>query len=115
MTEELQTVNYIRNRIIHRSTDDVLFRHWFGRKTSLKHLKRFGNIAHVLIPQHKRNKFQTHMLKGVIVGYSYSTEGYRIWISETNKIIEPFEYEDDDCSLTIEVKPEIQQEKANKN
>ena len=86
--EALQTTAYLRNRTFHSSIKDIPFTRWFHRKPSLKHLKRYGCLAFVHVPSQKRDKFQPRAKKGVLVGYSSSTRGYRIWIPEEETIYE---------------------------
>ncbi|GFU27984.1 retrovirus-related Pol polyprotein from transposon TNT 1-94 [Nephila pilipes] len=55
--------------------------------TSVYHLHVFGTECFVHVPQQKRRKWDKKSIKGVFVGCSGETDGYRIWIKDQNKVI----------------------------
>lgn len=45
-------------------------------------------LAYAGIPRQHRRKLEARALKGYMIGYAFSTRGYRIWIPESGRIIE---------------------------
>ena len=66
--EAIQIVVYIHNRIREKVYAHELY---FGRKPNLRHLRVFGSIAYVHVPDEKRRKLEAKSEKCVLVGYSY--------------------------------------------
>ncbi|KAL0356269.1 UNVERIFIED_CONTAM: Retrovirus-related Pol polyprotein from transposon RE1 [Sesamum radiatum] len=60
---------------------------WSGRKPSAKHLRVFGSICYVHIPTEKRHKLEEKTEKGIFLGYSTQSKGYRIYNLKTKKLI----------------------------
>lgn len=54
------------------------------------------------LPTQKCIKFQPRAQKGILVGYSTSTKGYKIWIPAENRIIETKHVKFDESKLDIE-------------
>ncbi|KAL5556508.1 hypothetical protein UlMin_038744 [Ulmus minor] len=60
---------------------------WSGRKPSTKHLRVFGCICYTHIPQEKRSKLDEKTEKGIFLGYSTQSKGYRVYRLRKNKLI----------------------------
>ncbi|KAK4398435.1 Retrovirus-related Pol polyprotein from transposon TNT 1-94 [Sesamum angolense] len=60
---------------------------WSGKKPSAKHLRVFGSICYVHIPTEKRHKLEEKTEKGIFLGYSTQSKGYRIYSLKTKKLI----------------------------
>ncbi|KAK4408464.1 Retrovirus-related Pol polyprotein from transposon TNT 1-94 [Sesamum angolense] len=60
---------------------------WSGKKPSAKHLRVFGSICYVHIPTEKRHKLEENTEKGIFLGYSTQSKGYRIYNLKTKKLI----------------------------
>ncbi|KAL0393153.1 UNVERIFIED_CONTAM: Retrovirus-related Pol polyprotein from transposon RE2 [Sesamum radiatum] len=60
---------------------------WSGKKPSAKHLRVFGSICYVHIPTEKRHKLEEKTEKGIFLGYSTQSKGYRIYNLKTKKLI----------------------------
>jgi len=58
---------------------------WNGRKPNIKHLKRFGCVAYMIIKKERRKKFDSKVMKGIFVGYA-ANNTYRVYIPRTRKI-----------------------------
>ncbi|KAL0319034.1 UNVERIFIED_CONTAM: Retrovirus-related Pol polyprotein from transposon TNT 1-94 [Sesamum angustifolium] len=58
-----------------------------GKKPSAKHLRVFGSICYVHIPTEKRHKLEEKTEKGIFLGYSTQSKGYRIYNLKTKKLI----------------------------
>lgn len=60
---------------------------WSGLKPSAKHLKVFGCVCYVHIPKEKRSKLDDKTHKGIFMGYSPQSKGYRVYSIEEKKLI----------------------------
>ena len=63
--EVVRTAVYIQNRIGENVSPDELY---FRRKPNLRHLRVFGSIAYVHVPNEKRSKLDPKSEKCVLVG-----------------------------------------------
>ena len=43
---------------------------WSGRKPSAKHLRVFGSISHIHVPDQRRHKLEDKTIRGIFLGYS---------------------------------------------
>ncbi|KAL0392758.1 UNVERIFIED_CONTAM: Retrovirus-related Pol polyprotein from transposon TNT 1-94 [Sesamum radiatum] len=57
------------------------------QETFSKHLRVFGSICYVHIPTEKRHKLEEKTEKGIFLGYSTQSKGYRIYNLKTKKLI----------------------------
>jgi transposase InsO family protein len=57
-----------------------------GRTPSLRHLRVFGCMVFVHIPERYRNKLESRSECGVFVGYDDSTKGYRVYLPHKRTI-----------------------------
>ena len=77
--EAIWTAIYIQNRISTTgekvSTDELYFRH----KTNLKHLRVFGSITYVHVPDETWKKIDAKSDKCILVGYSHAQKGYKCY------------------------------------
>jgi hypothetical protein len=55
-------------------------------KPNVEHLRIFGCPVYIHIPKDKRKKLEPSRKKGIVVGYSESSEAYIIYILEQHKI-----------------------------
>ena len=85
--EAVATAVYIMNRTptaaVHGMTPEEKFT---GRKPNLAHLKVFGCIAYVHIPDELRSKLDPKAEKCVFVGYSLDQKGYRCYNPITREL-----------------------------
>ena len=49
--------------------------------------RMFGCLTYSHVPFEKRTKLEPTLEKGILVGYSETTKGYRIYIPEQQKIV----------------------------
>jgi hypothetical protein len=54
-------------------------------RQSVQHLRAFGTITYVGVPQQTRGKLDPKAKRGILVGYAVSTKGYRIWLPQEKK------------------------------
>ncbi|GAU33542.1 hypothetical protein TSUD_143350 [Trifolium subterraneum] len=63
------------------------FEAWYERKPSVEHLRIFGCVCYLHVPNVKRDKLETKSVVGIFLGYSSNSKGYRIYNLETKKIL----------------------------
>jgi hypothetical protein len=81
------TAVYIMNRtpttIIHGMAPEEKFT---GKKPDVSHLKVFGCIAYVHVPDEKKSKLDPKADKCIFIGYSSEQKGYRCFNPSTRKL-----------------------------
>lgn len=87
--EALQTAVYLYHRLPHRALKNTTpHEMWFGNRPSTKHLRIFGCLAQVLVPETRRHgKLSDRTENAVMVGYGESRKGWRLWNPATKRII----------------------------
>lgn len=86
-TEAVSTAVYIMNRTPTAAIHDVAPEERFcGKKPDLSHLKVFGCIAYVHIPDELRTKLDPKAEKCIFIGYSLEHKGYRCYNLETREL-----------------------------
>ncbi|GFW34264.1 retrovirus-related Pol polyprotein from transposon TNT 1-94 [Trichonephila clavipes] len=86
--EALLCFTYAWNRICHKDSKKTPFEKYSGRKPSVLYLKPFGFLAYSGVPKQIRKKFDMRVKMGNIMGYAQRTKGYRIWLTDENKLVE---------------------------
>jgi hypothetical protein len=85
--EVVATVVYIMNRTptaaVHGMTPEEKF---IGKKPNVSHLKVFGYIAYVHVPDEKRSKLDPKAEKCIFIRYSLEQKGYRCFNPSTQKL-----------------------------
>jgi len=85
--EVVTTVVYIMNRTpivaIHGMTLEEKFT---GKKPNVSHLRVFGYIAYVHVPDEKRSKLDPKVEKCIFIAYSSEQKGYRCFNPYTRKL-----------------------------
>lgn len=72
---------YIQNRRPHSILENIALEDTFtGIKPNLSHLRIFGCLVYIHMPKEKRTKLEPSVKKGIFVGYSENTKGYRVYI-----------------------------------
>lgn len=70
-TEATNTAVYIQNRCPHSIIENITPKEAFTRnKPDLSHLRIFGCLVYIHVPQEKRSKLEPSRKKGIFVGYS---------------------------------------------
>ena len=78
---------YIRNRIPSGKRTESAYEVLKRVKPSVSHIKTFCSKKFVHIPDAKRKKLEPKCLVGILVGYSETTKGYRVFIPAFRKIV----------------------------
>ena len=86
--EAVYTAVYILNRCPTKSVKDKTpIEAWNGKKPSAKHLRVFGSICYIHIPDVKRHKLEDKTIRGIFLGYSNISKGYRVYNLQTKKLV----------------------------
>lgn len=79
--EAITTANYIRNRCPTKGiSDGIPYNRWIGEKPDISNLHTFGEEVYILDKNPSRGKFDPKGIKGIFVGYSEKSKGFRIWL-----------------------------------
>jgi hypothetical protein len=84
--EAVATTVYIMNQTpiaVHGMTLEEKFT---GKKPDVSHLKVFGYIAYVHVPDEKKSKLDPKAEKCIFIGYSLEQKGYRCFNPPTRKL-----------------------------
>jgi hypothetical protein len=85
--EVVATAVYIMNRtptiVVHAMTHEEKFT---GKKLDVSHLKVFGCITYVHVPDEKRSKLYPKAEKCIFIGYSLEQKTYRCFNPSTQKL-----------------------------
>ena len=75
--EAVYTSAYLQNRLPSKAIEDDVtpMEKWCGHKPNVSHLRMFGSICYVHIPDQKRRKLDAKAKCGILIGYSNQTKG----------------------------------------
>ncbi|XP_022764214.1 uncharacterized protein LOC111309412 [Durio zibethinus] len=86
--EAVNTSVYLLNRLPTKALKgNTPFEAWYGSKPSVHHLRVFGSICYVFVPDIKRDKLDQKAEICIFLGYSNITKGYRTYNPLTGKMI----------------------------
>ncbi|KAK2983322.1 hypothetical protein RJ640_016060 [Escallonia rubra] len=78
--EAVDCAVYLSNRSPTRSVwNQTPQEAWSGYKPSVSHLKVFGSIAYVHVPDQQRKKLDDKSEKFIFIGYSQESKGYKLY------------------------------------
>jgi len=82
--EAVNTACYVQNRILIRPIlDKTPYELWKGRKPNISYFKPFGCECYILNTRDQIGKFDSKVDKGIFLGYSDTSRGYRVYNSRT--------------------------------
>jgi transposase InsO family protein len=88
-TQAVHTTVHIQNRVMLRNnTDKTPYELWKGRPTNVKHFRVFGSKCYIKREDGRMGKFDSHVDKGVLVGYSSTRKAYKCYNLRLNKVVE---------------------------
>jgi len=83
----IATIVYIMNRTPIATVHDMTPKEKFtGKRSDVSHLKVFGCIAYVHVPNERRLKLDPKAEKCIFIGYSLEQKGYRCFNPSTRKL-----------------------------
>ncbi len=86
--DAVQCAVYLLNRCPTKSLNAMTpYEAWSAYKPSVSHLRIFGSIAYIKVPEARRTKLEDKGEKCILLGYSDMTMGYRLYNPLTKKII----------------------------
>ncbi|GKC58344.1 retrovirus-related pol polyprotein from transposon TNT 1-94 [Tanacetum coccineum] len=86
--EAVNWSNYVLNRCPNAALIDITPEEaWSGNRPSISHLRVFGCLANVHIPQQQRTKLDDRSMECVLLGFSDESKAYKLLNPTTNKII----------------------------
>ena len=84
--EAVNTAVYLQNRLPTRDFTKTPYEIWTGEKPNLAHIRVFGSVAYMHIPDVKRFKLDEKSKKLVLVGFCEVSKAYRLLDISNNKI-----------------------------
>lgn len=85
--EAVSTAAYLINRLPSSGTLRTPFEIWTGSKPDLSNLRVFGCKALAHVPKADRKKFDSKSTDCIMLGYSETTKGYRLYDKVKRKLI----------------------------
>jgi hypothetical protein len=88
-TQAVHTTVHIQNKVmIRKNTDKTPYEIWKRRPTNVKHFGVFGSKCYIKREDGRMGKFDSHVDKGVLVGYSSTMKAYKCYNLRLNKVVE---------------------------
>jgi hypothetical protein len=88
-THAVPTTFHIQNRVMLRNSNDKTpYKLWKGIPTNVKHFRVFGSKCYIKREDGKMGNFDSHVDKGVLVGYSSTRKAYKCYNMRLNKVVE---------------------------
>jgi hypothetical protein len=88
-TRAVHTSVYIQNRVMLRNKNEKTpYELWKGRPTNLKHFRVFGSKCYIKREDGRMRNFDSHVDKGVLVGYSSTRKAYKCYNLRLKKVVE---------------------------
>jgi hypothetical protein len=82
-------VVHIQNRVMLRNnTNKTPYELWKGRPANVKHFIVFGSKFYIKREDGRMGKFDSHVEKGILVGYSSTRKAYKCYNLILNKFVE---------------------------
>ena len=94
--EALSTAVYLKNR------DMTPHEAWSGSKPNVKHLRVFGCMAYSHIPKDERSKLDSKAKQCILLGYSSTTKGYRLYDIKREQVFHSRDVVFDEMKLGIQ-------------
>ncbi|KAE8676644.1 hypothetical protein F3Y22_tig00111582pilonHSYRG00249 [Hibiscus syriacus] len=85
---------------------------WSGRKPDISHLRTFGSIAHVHVPDERRTKLGDKSESFIFIGYDANSKGYKLYNPNNKKFVISRDVFEEDEQTMREQLDESQQELA---
>jgi transposase InsO family protein len=99
LTRVVHTTVHIQNRLILiNNTNKTPYELWKGRPANVKHFRTFGSKCYIKREDGRMGKFDSHVDKGVLVGYSSTRKAYKCYNLILNKVMESINVTIDETS-----------------
>lgn len=60
---------------------------WSGAKPLVEHLRVFGCVCHIHVPDAKRTKLESKSISGILLGISDESKGYKVYDPVSKKVV----------------------------
>jgi hypothetical protein len=88
-THAVHTIVKIQNKVmLKNNTDKTPYELWKGRPTHVEHFIVFGRKCYIKREDGRMGKFESHLDKGVLVGYWSTRKTYKCYNLRLNKVVE---------------------------
>jgi hypothetical protein len=74
--------------MLKNNTEKTPFELWKGRPTNVKHFRVFGSKCYIKKEDGRMGKFDSHVEKIVLIGYSSTRKEYKCYNLSLNKFVE---------------------------
>jgi hypothetical protein len=74
--------------MVRNNTDKTPYKLWKGRPTNVKHFRVFGSKCYIKREDGRMGKFDSHVEKGILAGYSSTRKAYKCYNLRLNKVVE---------------------------
>ena len=102
--EAVNTSCHIGNRIFFRvGTKKTTYEIWNGKKLRVKYFRVFGSKCYILNDQENLGKFDAKSDEGIFLGYSTTSQAYRVFNKRTKTIMESINVKIDDAKAKVEM------------
>lgn len=97
--EAMNTACHVINRVYIRSfTIATPYQIWKGKKPNVKYFKVFGCVCYVLCDRRAAQKLDDKSKEAMFLGYSSNSKAYRVYLKQSQKVIESYNVVFDDCA-----------------
>jgi hypothetical protein len=83
-----KTVHIQKRGMLKNNCDKTPYKLWKGRPLNVKHFGVFGSKCYIKREDGKMGKIESHVDKGILVGYSSTRREYKCFNLKLNKIVE---------------------------
>jgi hypothetical protein len=88
-TQVVHTIVHIQNIVmLINNTDKTPYELWKGRPTNVKQFRVFRSKCYIKREDGRMGKFESHVDKGILVGYSSTRKAYKCYNLILNKFVE---------------------------
>jgi hypothetical protein len=88
-THVVHTGVHIQNTVILRNNGEKTpYELWKGRLENVNHFRVFGRKCYIKIEDGRMQKFDSHVDKGILIGYSSTRKAYKCCNLRINKFLE---------------------------
>jgi transposase InsO family protein len=97
--DAMHTTIHIQNIVMLKTNSDkTLYELWKGRPVNVKHFRAFGSKCHIKRDYGRMGKFDSHVDKVIVFGYSSTRNTYKYFNLRINKVVETINVTVDETS-----------------
>ena len=102
--EAMNTSCHIGNRIFFRvGTNKTAYEIWNGKKPRVKYFRMFGSKWYILNDRENLGKFYAKSDEGIFLGYSTTSQAYRVFNKRTKIVMKSINVKIDDALIKVEM------------